>query len=195
MDLALLAALVLVAYLVGSIPVSYILTRWTTGVELQKVGTKNVGIANTFQHAPCWVGYISVLTDVLKVFTVLLAAQYWLGLGRDELYVLLAALIIGNVFPVFLRFRGSKARTITMWGLLWLAPLATAVLLVLWGFLFFVTKNSRIGVGVALAASPLLLFIVEGSWLIFGLAMALVVLLATQNREQRDDFKYAGVGR
>lgn len=195
MDLAGLALLVLAAYLIGSIPVSYLLTRWTTGVELQRVGSRNVGIANTFMHAPRWVGYVSVLADVLKVFLVLIPAQYWLVSHRHELYALLAALILGNVFPVFLRFRGGKARTITAWGLLWLAPVAAVVLLGLWGILFYGTRNSRIGVSAAMAVSPVLVFIVERSWWIFGLVLVLVLLLAMQNGEQRDDFRYAGVGR
>ncbi len=186
--------LILVAYIVGSLPVSYYLTWWSSGIKLDQVGTKNIGIANTFRHAPRWVGYTAVFADVAKVFSVLLPAQYWWGFDRQGLYILLVALILGNVFSLFLRFQGSKARTVTSWGLLLLSPVVFMSFLFLWGLIFLLTKNSRWGMAVVLAISPVAMLVVEGSWLVVWLSVGVSLLFATQNREQRDDFKYAGVG-
>src|SRR5439155_26411825 len=103
-------AVLLVAggYLLGSIPVAWLVTRAVTGQDLRQLGSGNVGVMNTALSVHRWAGLIVFLAEIAKGVLAVLAAQVWDGrevaIGRTVL-----ATIVGTRWPIWLRGREGAA--------------------------------------------------------------------------------------
>jgi acyl phosphate:glycerol-3-phosphate acyltransferase len=99
------ALIVLVGYLIGSIPTAYLVARYVAGEDVRRVGEGNVGARNVFHVVgPSW-GLVTFVVDAAK--GALVAALFGGGPGWQ---VVLAgvAVLVGHMFPVWLRFVGGK---------------------------------------------------------------------------------------
>ena len=99
-------ATVLVGYLIGSVPVAYLMARaW--GVNIFTVGTGNPGAANVFRTVGRTPGFIVFAADVLKGAGAVALAGL-IGIDPAELRIVAgAAVVVGHWYPLFLRFRGG----------------------------------------------------------------------------------------
>ena len=182
--------LLVTAYLVSSIPFNSLLVSHVTGIDLMTRDTKITGIANTFRNAPLWVGFAGVFWQLLLLCIFLVWIPMLLPMVRWQLFLLLSSLILGNIFPIFHDFKGSKGRTLLMWGLLYLAPWLLIVLLIAWGLAFFMTKRSPVGVKIAAVALPVFVFLIEQDMIIATIILLMVIPLQINNHSTYDDFKY-----
>ena len=112
--------LVIICYLVGSIPFSYIVSRRLGKVDIRKTGSGNVVATNVLRSAGLAPAILAVVGDILKgVFAAWLAAV--MGGGVLLLLCPLAA-VVGHCYPVYLRFRGGKGVATSTGALLFLTP-------------------------------------------------------------------------
>jgi glycerol-3-phosphate acyltransferase PlsY len=103
-----------VAYLLGSIPVGYLLVRFFLKQDVRSIGSGNIGATNVLRSGNKGLGAATFLGDVLKGC----AAVYFGGLLghllapdlplRDWQALAALAAVIGHVFTVWLRFKGGK---------------------------------------------------------------------------------------
>jgi glycerol-3-phosphate acyltransferase PlsY len=118
------------AYLLGSIPTGYLLVRLFCHQDIRQAGSGNIGATNVLRAGGKGLGAATFLLDVLKG-----CSAVWLGalLGRllapaasPLNFEALAALIavLGNIFPVWLRFRGGKGVSTGFGVFLAASPLA-----------------------------------------------------------------------
>ncbi len=143
---ALLAA---AAYIVGSIPFSVFLVRWSTGRDVRAVGSGNPGATNALRIAGPRIGLLTLSCDVLKgVVPVVLAHQ--LEVSDRTLGWVAAAVVLGHVYSVFLGFRGGKGVATAAGALGSLAP---AVLLAVVPMFVLVLASSRFVSLASVAAS------------------------------------------
>jgi len=122
-----LAALVVVAaYLIGSIPFSFLVARAFGVPDVRRVGSGNVGATNVLRSAGKAAGALALVLDVGKgAAAEALAGQ--LAPGEAALPAAAAvAAVVGHMFPVWLRFQGGKG---VATGLGAFAPLAPAAAL------------------------------------------------------------------
>ena len=120
------ALLVLLGYLVGSIPFSFLVARLFGIEDVRKVGSGNVGATNVMRSAGKLPGALALVLDGLKgAATVVLARS----LSASEAAVCVAGLfaVIGHLFPVWLGFRGGKGVATGAGLFIPLAPAALAV--------------------------------------------------------------------
>lgn len=117
---------VLVGYLLGSIPVAYLVAK-ARGIDIFSVGTGNPGTANTFRAVGRGAGLLVFAADVLRgAAAVLIAAM--LGVESAELWVLAgAAVVVGHWYPVFLRFRGGAGLASSAGVAVGVLPVAGAI--------------------------------------------------------------------
>ncbi len=115
-------ALVVVAYLIGSIPVGILLSK-LKGKDPRQVGSGNIGATNVMRTAGKALGVITLLGDMLKGF---LPVMFALHTGFPEYMVVMAgiAAFIGHLFPLFLGFKGGKGVATALGVYLALNPLA-----------------------------------------------------------------------
>jgi acyl phosphate:glycerol-3-phosphate acyltransferase len=118
------AALLISAYLIGSIPFSYLVVRIVAGEDIRRHGSRNVGatnVARTFGKTP---GVVALLLDLAKGYAAVELAR-WIVARSDwpfpvdasggpiqsrELWIALAGLmaVAGHMYPVWLKFHGGK---------------------------------------------------------------------------------------
>lgn len=127
------------AYLVGSIPTSYLAGRLVKGIDLREHGSRNLGATNVYRVLGWKVAVPVALVDILKgtIPVVFIAPRASASL-TVALLVGVAA-ILGHVFSVFMRFRGGKGVATAAGVMLGLTPWAVAASTIVWILLVWLT--------------------------------------------------------
>jgi len=142
----LIEALVLAAaYILGSIPFGYLLVKWVKGVDVRTQGSGNIGMTNVWRVAGAKWGILTLVLDIAKGALAVALARYLVP-GNEMILVLSGLLaLIGNVFSIFLKFKGGKGIGISVgvfFSLLWLPSLAGLIV-----FLIALAIGRMISVG------------------------------------------------
>jgi glycerol-3-phosphate acyltransferase PlsY len=154
-------AVIVIGYLLGSIPGSYIMARLTKGVDIRKVDTGNVGAASTMRAIGVWQGIVALFIDMAKGAAAILVAQ---ALSVPLPWVLGAgfAAFLGHNYPLYLGFKGGQG-VATMIGIfLVLSPFAALASLVIIGIVMLLNRHvvlHRIFFAVLIGGSLLPLFV------------------------------------
>jgi acyl phosphate:glycerol-3-phosphate acyltransferase len=149
------------AYLIGSIPTSYLIGRIFFHTDIRQSGSGNTGATNALRTFGATTGIIVLVLDMLKGVIVVLLAKYLLTSSPTEfaynLYVSLCALavIMGHVFSIFLRFKGGKGVATAAGVFLTLLPIPFLYCVVL--FVIIVYMSKYVSLGSILAASAFLI--------------------------------------
>jgi len=109
--------IVILGYLLGSIPTAHIAGRFLKGVDIRQVGDGNMGAANAFRQLGAKVGVAVGIIDAGKGALAILIAQ---AASLPQVAVLLtgAAAVVGHNWPIFIRFRGGRGESTTIGVLL-----------------------------------------------------------------------------
>src|SRR5258708_17103063 len=112
----------LAGYLLGSIPVAWLLTKFTTGQDLRQLGSGNVGVLNTARSVHRWTAALVFLLEALKGALAVLVPRYF---GANELVVGAAviAAFIGTRWTLWLRGHGGRGNTLGAAALAVYSPL------------------------------------------------------------------------
>lgn len=102
--------LIVVAYLLGSIPTALILGKVTRGIDLRQHGSGNLGTTNTFRVLGFWPGIICLFVDIFKgSATILFIRLMDINVNNTFIIICGVAAIIGHAFPIFAGFKGGKS--------------------------------------------------------------------------------------
>ncbi|MBY0297216.1 MAG: glycerol-3-phosphate 1-O-acyltransferase PlsY [Methylobacterium sp.] len=156
MDTALLAAALVLGYLLGSIPFGLILTRVAGLGDVRAIGSGNIGATNVLRTGRKGLAAATLLGDALKgTAAVLIAGRF--GVPDAALAAGLGA-FLGHLFPVWLGFKGGKGVATFIGVLLGLAPLAVLAFAAIWLGLAVLLRYSSASALAASAATPLVLW-------------------------------------
>jgi glycerol-3-phosphate acyltransferase PlsY len=147
------ALVVVLAYLLGSIPFAFLAGR-ARGIDLRTVGSGNLGAANVFRTLGREMGLAVMAADILKGLVAVVIAR----LLTDDPWpaVAAAAAMAGHVFPVWLRFKGGKGVAVGGGAVIGLMPLAALILFAVWIVTVAVTRYTSLAAIVgAVIATPL----------------------------------------
>jgi glycerol-3-phosphate acyltransferase PlsY len=148
------------AYLLGSIPVGYLIAR-SRGVDIFSVGSGNVGGTNIRRSLGTGWGALVGILDFLKAFIPAFLARRFFPVPWQALSISLAPML-GHIWSVFLRFRGGKGvSSVFAIILVWLGPLFFAGWVIVW-FLFVKFQRLMSLVNLVMAVTLPLFF-----WLFF----------------------------
>lgn len=164
-----LAAAILIAYILGSIPFGLILVRWRTGVDVRSKGSGNIGATNVARTAGHTLGIITLLLDVGKGAAAVLIARWLSGADPVAMAAATFAVLCGHMFPVWLRFQGGKAVASALGAFLVLTPWAMIATIFIFLPLIWKTRYVSFSSIVAAAVLPL------GVWLLTHNALYLLV--------------------
>jgi glycerol-3-phosphate acyltransferase PlsY len=119
------------AYLIGSLPLGYWVTRWRRlGLDIRGYGSGNVGTANIYRHAGfALAAVIGPLQFVQGLLPVLLARYVGNVTGAGLVVVGILA-VVGNGWSLFLHFDGGRGVAVSTGAVAGLNPIALAVLLI-----------------------------------------------------------------
>ena len=174
---------IIIAYLIGSIPFGYLIVRVKKGGDIRDTGSGGTGATNVSRRAGKTAGVVTLLLDALKGATAVVIARMVMGLsefgvsvrtGRDLwaplvnvgqetahwwLAAAAIAVILGHIFPVWLGFRGGKGVATGVGVFLVLAPIAVALAGVVSVLLVWRTRYVSLGSIVAAATIPLFILL------------------------------------
>jgi acyl phosphate:glycerol-3-phosphate acyltransferase len=174
-----IAAAALTAYLIGGLPFGYWFVRFTSGKDIRTVGSGNIGATNVHRAAGKAAGLIVLLLDILKGFL----AVWLAGLigGGDSLALAVGAIavMLGHCYPVFLGFKGGKAVACFIGAFLYLAPLALAIVAVIFFATVWLSKFISLGSLAGAAVFPVVYWLVNHpptSLLIASILSALLII-------------------
>ncbi|MEN9951991.1 MAG: hypothetical protein RLZZ520_259 [Bacteroidota bacterium] len=182
--------LIILAYLIGSIPTSLIVSRTQFNIDIRDYGSGNAGATNTFRVLGSKWGTLVMIMDMLKgLIAVKLAlllpyyidnefqrTNFQIGLGL--------AAVLGHIFPIWAEFRGGKG-VATLFGLIiaispWTALSCIGVFLLVLYLTRFVSLSSILA-SMAFPVFILIVFNVDNTaYRIFAIAVALLVIMTHQ---------------
>lgn len=163
-----LAATIIVAYLLGSIPFGYILVRLFRGEDVRQSGSGNIGATNVARKAPL-LGALTLILDAAKGFLAVsigfALGLYASGSGHSETLRIgcgaIAAVfaILGHLFPIWLKFRGGKGVATSVGVFVALAPKALVIALVIFAAIVAIFRYVSLGSIIAVALFPLIAYL------------------------------------
>ncbi len=178
----LIFALCLVAgYLIGSFPTGYFVAK-AYGVNIQKVGSGNIGATNVLRSVGLWPAVLVVLADPLKAMLSILIADL---VGVSEWGLVLAGLatVLGNNFNIFLGWRGGKGVATSLGVGLAIVPVVTLAASAIGILTIALGRYVSLGSVVALFSAPLFLVMRPFSVPQLFLVLMLLLLVVVRHRE------------
>jgi glycerol-3-phosphate acyltransferase PlsY len=169
--------LVLAAYLMGSVPTSYLVGR-LHGIDLREHGSGNLGGTNAYRVMGLGAGIPVVLVDVAKGFIPAYFFPSWDGSAVGDLALLYGlAAITGHVWSVFMRFRGGKGVATGAGVLVALAPTSALIGLLVWIGVVSITRYVSVASISAATLVPLSAWLTDeaASTVLFCAAIAVFV--------------------
>jgi glycerol-3-phosphate acyltransferase PlsY len=149
------AAMLLAAYLLGSIPTAVVIGRRMGHLDIRTVGDGNAGARNT-SHVLGWrAGIIVAIVDFFKGLAAVLLSHA-LGFGPVGQTAAAFAAALGHDFPVFAGFQGGQGLAVTIGAMIGLAPLDMGIGLAVYGLLYLLFRNSDLGAGAGIGLAVLL---------------------------------------
>jgi glycerol-3-phosphate acyltransferase PlsY len=164
------AYLIVSAYLIGSIPFSYLVVRVFAGADIRQHGSRNVGATNVARTFGKWPGVIALILDVSKGYFAIVVARYlayrpdWPfeasasagPLQSREFWVALAGLIavLAHMFPVWLKFHGGKGVATAMGVFLALDPVVIAAAIIVFLIVLITTRFVSLASIISAASIP-----------------------------------------
>jgi glycerol-3-phosphate acyltransferase PlsY len=134
------AAFILLAYLLGSIPTAVLYGRIFHSVDVREFGSGNAGATNSLRVLGKRAGLAVLIVDMFKGFLAVFLAKYFLEAEPATLIIIGFAAVIGHLLPIFSGFRGGKGVATSFGVLLALNPLGALVCLIVFLVVVKLTK-------------------------------------------------------
>ena len=154
-----MALIIVLAYLLGSIPFALLLARRWSATDLRLVGSGNLGAANVMRASGLAAGVLVAVLDMAKGAASVWLAERFAANAAAPAAAGLAA-IVGHIYPVWLRFRGGKGVATACGVFSVLAPLAVPPALAIFVGSVWLTKYISLGSILAAGLFPLAVYLI-----------------------------------
>jgi len=182
LDVALSVLCIVIGYFLGTIPTGFLVAR-LRGVDIQKVGSGNIGATNVLRALGTLPAIVVVVLDPLKGAIATLIPIF---IGMDSWTIALAGLaaVLGNNFNVMLRLRGGKGIATSIGVFLVIDPFTSLLCIVLGIATILVSRMVSLGSLIGMFSLPL--FVLAGGNFVMPhlfLASALTTLAVFRHRD------------
>lgn len=156
--------ILILAYLIGSISPSILLSTLVKGQDIRKYGSGNAGMTNAIRFlGPRW-GTVVALIDLGKGVLASLGLAVWLAPLLGELVIdpillrILAGLsaVTGHIWTIFYRFRGGKGVLTLAGAIIGVAPLHVGICFLIFMIVFLLTRYVSLGSIVGAVVLPMI---------------------------------------
>lgn len=151
------ALLIVIGYLLGSIPFGYLIVLLKQRTDVRRTGSGGTGATNVTRSAGRAAGLATLALDAAKGLAAVALARQFLETQNElaEWWTGAVALgaLLGHIFPVWLKFRGGKGVATGLGAFVYLAPLAVMLSAAL--FLITVAATRYVSLGSIIAATTL----------------------------------------
>jgi glycerol-3-phosphate acyltransferase PlsY len=184
------ALLILLAYLLGSIPTAVWVSRYFFDIDIRDYGSGNAGATNTYRVLGSKWGTFVMIADMLKAIVAVKLVFFLPYAFESELYLvnmqlgLGLAAVIGHIFPVWANFRGGKGVASLFGMVLGIQPNAALCCVAIFILVLYVTRWVSLSSILASVAFPIFILVIfnepEHLYRIFAVTVAMLVLLTHQ---------------
>jgi acyl phosphate:glycerol-3-phosphate acyltransferase len=190
----LVAVLILIAYLIGSIPTSVWIGKRFYNIDVREFGSGNAGATNTFRVLGRKAGIPVLIIDILKG-SVAVALSYFSGFEpqTDEFISLQLGLgvsaLMGHIFPVFAGFRGGKGVATMLGIVICIVPVSCAISLLVFLLVLFSSRIVSLASMTAGICFPFILNLLLGNTnpilMVFSVVVAVLLIITHRKNIQR----------
>jgi len=186
--------LLIVAYLLGSIPTSVWIGKYFYGIDIREHGSGNAGATNTFRVLGKKPGIIVLLIDIIKgslavslsyIFEDSLPANEFVDI---EIGLAIAA-VFGHIFPVFAGFRGGKGVATLLGATVIITPISCAFALVVFLIVLFSTRYVSLSSMLAGISYPIILHFIlnnqQKTLTIYSILIAVLLIITHRKNIRR----------
>jgi glycerol-3-phosphate acyltransferase PlsY len=160
------AAVVLVAYLIGSIPFSFLVVKLFAGADIRQHGSRNVGATNVARTAGKLPGILALLLDIGKGWAAVAVTRWittlpqWPVAHQPGFWIALAELVavVGHMFPIWLGFHGGKGVATATGAFVGMNPLVVLGALIVFAIVLVATRFVSLASILSAASIPLFLY-------------------------------------
>lgn len=188
----------IIAYLLGSISFSVIISKKMAGFDVREKGSGNAGTTNVLRTVGKKASIITLVCDILKGVVAILVA-YVAGLimkdGVDKaLLIQLAgiAVILGHTFPIFFGFKGGKGIAtalgvlmMTNWNIGLICLVFALVLMILTRIVSLGSIAAAVLFPVLIIFMPHTAYLVDGNYIIYSILLAVLVVFNHRTNVKR----------
>jgi len=170
-----------VAYLLGSIPFGYLIVRRRMGADIRETGSGGTGATNVSRRAGKAAGVLTLLLDAAKGSVAVLIAK---AAGGDDWIIAVAAVaaLVGHIFPVWLGFRGGKGVATGVGIFSVLAPISLLCAGVIFIALVVTTRYVSLGSMIAAVLIPVFVWLQSGAQPVLLAAILAAALIVFAHR-------------
>jgi acyl phosphate:glycerol-3-phosphate acyltransferase len=172
--------MLIIAYLIGSIPFGLIISFCFGHGDIRKIGSGNIGTTNVLRTGNKLLALLTLLTDSGKVILAILLAK-WLGFDME--YLVASAAFIGHLFPIWLKFKGGKGVASFLGLSLYLFPKIALILCLTWIITFAISRYSSLASIAACIAGIISLSLSLPIDRNLFLVIALILLILIRHKE------------
>ncbi|MBY0581025.1 MAG: glycerol-3-phosphate 1-O-acyltransferase PlsY [Rickettsiales bacterium] len=153
--------LLLISYLLGSIPSGLILSKILNKGDIRKYGSGNIGATNALRVGGRLLGALTLTVDLLKGLVTVIIAMFF---EQKFIAVYGFVCVLGHIFPVWLKFRGGKGVATVLGVILALNPLVGLAMAIIWIIIFICFKISSVASLTSLFLATLALIITNTNY-------------------------------
>jgi len=172
----------ILAYLIGSIPFGFILTKIFLKKDIRDIGSGNIGATNVLRTGNKSLGYGTLFLDVIKaVIPVIYVKLNY----PDYIFIASLCVFLGHVFPIWLKFKGGKG-VATYVGILFSINLTIGFVFIgVWFFTFLISKYSSLSSLLGSLSVPIYLFFFTSQKLVFFSIMFILIIYTHRENVKR----------
>ncbi len=189
------ALLIIVAYMLGSIPTAVWVSKYFFGIDIREYGSGNAGATNTFRILGSKWGSFVMIADMLKAIIAIKLAFFLPDSMNFELYLInmqvglgLAA-VVGHIFPIWADFKGGKGVASLFGMVLGIQPNVALLCVGIFLLVLLVTRWVSLSSILAGIAFPVLILAVfnepEHFYRVFAVIVGLLILFTHQKNIAR----------
>ncbi|NLW17061.1 MAG: glycerol-3-phosphate 1-O-acyltransferase PlsY [Firmicutes bacterium] len=180
--------MIIVAYLLGSIPTAYIVGRWKANIDITQHGSGNVGGTNAFRVLGAGPALLVAFIDISKALVPTWWAARLFGSATWPTVVTALAAILGHNYSAYLGLRGGKGIASTLGACIVLFPRQLLILLPLAVLVVAITRYVSLGSILLVVSLPLVLIAqrqVAAPEIAFAMSVALLGLWRHRSNIER----------
>ena len=178
----------LVAYLLGSISTSIIVSKIMLGDDIRNHGSGNAGATNTLRTVGKLGALLVVLGDILKTVIAILFAKLFLKSDPSAIYIAGLGAVIGHNFPLYFGFKGGKGIIVSTVAILFAEPiigLITAVVAILIIVISHYVSLGSISGAVIFVILSFIFKLINPKFVVFACVLALLAIYMHKANIQR----------
>ena len=148
--------IILVAYLIGSIPFGLLGKFFFKIEDPRTFGSKNIGATNVLRSGNKKAAAFTLFFDMFKGFIAVFISSF---IDNDLVYLAILSVVFGHIFPVYLLFKGGKGVATFLGALVSYSTVVGSLTLLAWITVFYFTRKSSVAGISAIVLSNLFLFV------------------------------------